>query len=159
MYSTYGKEAWNDELLVGAQESEPSGQIKALLRDADLEVEEQIDEEEGSARETVRRIVEVERPEERETEADRKGDVESLNRALQRTLYLVVKGKDGRWVFPAGTPEGRESLHRVSDILLSESWRSAIANGYAGCGEDTCAVWWHQHEYLGRWKRASRPLG
>ena len=114
MYSAYSEEAWNDELLVGARESEPEVQNEALLRDAVLEVEAEMEGTGGKGREVVRKVVDVERPETRETEADREGDVGSLNRMLQRTLYLVVKGREGGWGFPEGRLEGRESLHRVS---------------------------------------------
>ncbi|KAI4144746.1 MAG: hypothetical protein LQ340_006541, partial [Diploschistes diacapsis] len=112
-----GPGAWNDELLVGAKESETQEQVEALLRDAVVEVEEEVEDQEGG-RETRKRVVQVERPQARETEADRAADVGSLNRALERTLYLVVRGREGGWEFPAGRLEGRESLHRVSLIIL-----------------------------------------
>ncbi|EGY15072.1 50S ribosomal subunit L30 [Verticillium dahliae VdLs.17] len=35
------------------------------------------------------------------------GDVARLDRALDRTLYLVVKGADGRWAFPAAATAKR----------------------------------------------------
>jgi large subunit ribosomal protein L46 len=56
----------------------------------------------------------------RVTEADRTGDVRSLERALTRTLYLLVKrkraeGKEGAfWSFPNGTLEPKEGLKEVS---------------------------------------------
>ncbi|KAJ3040340.1 54S ribosomal protein L17 mitochondrial [Rhizophlyctis rosea] len=54
----------------------------------------------------------------RETEADRSGDVGSLDRALERTVYLVVKGEGGRWEFPAGPVDGEEFLHEVRGEFL-----------------------------------------
>lgn len=37
----------------------------------------------------------------RVTDADESGNVKSLERKLSRTLYLLVKGSDGKWVFPS----------------------------------------------------------
>ena len=107
MYSGYGDEAWNDELLVGAKESEPQEQIEALLRDAEQPATE---DEEGQRVKKEK----IEKPMPRVTEADRTGDVKSLNRALTRTLYLVVKTLEGgTWRFPSSTLIGGEDLHRV----------------------------------------------
>lgn len=114
MYNAYSRdEGWNDELLVGAQESEPEAQVEALVKDAEMEVEIK----EGQVAPAGKKAKEkVERPIPRVTEADRIGDLKSLNRALTRTLYLVVKegGKKGRWGFPSGLLSGKESLHTVS---------------------------------------------
>ena len=115
VYSGYGEEAWNDELLVGAKESEPQEQIEALLRDAERPTPE---DEEGQ---TVKRE-KVEKPMPRVTEADRLGDLKSLNRALSRTLYLVVRAGEGdTWKFPSSTLIGGEDLHRVRDQLKPPS--------------------------------------
>ena len=63
------------------------------------------------------------RPLPRTTEADAKNDVRSLERKLDRTLYLVVKQKSGRgaatWRFPAKalTNTKHENLHDVSTSL------------------------------------------
>lgn len=60
------------------------------------------------------------RPLPRTTEADAKNDVRSLERKLDRTLYLVVKQKSGKgaatWRFPAKALNNikRENLHDVS---------------------------------------------
>jgi large subunit ribosomal protein L46 len=121
-YNAHKKDSWNDELLVGAKESEPTEHIQALLKDAVVEVEEQIEGQEG----VVKRSVEVEKPQSRITEADKQGDTRSLNRALQRTLYLVVKGKDGQWRFPSGEPEGKESLARVCSIFYDHEVKTLI---------------------------------
>lgn len=62
----------------------------------------------------VAKMQEVERPYPRVTDADKTGDVKSLNRLLQRTLYLLVKQQnDKRWRFPSSFMEGKESLHTV----------------------------------------------
>ena len=104
MYNAYNKEGWNDEILVGARESDPEAMVEALVKDAQVE-----SEEEGQAKKEK-----VEKPLPRITVADKAGDVRSLNRALSRTLYLVVKGANDGWGFPSGVLEGKESLQRVS---------------------------------------------
>ena len=94
-------------MLVGAKESEPQEQIEALLRDAERPATE---DEEGQTMKKEK----IEKPMPRVTEADRTGDVKSLNRALTRTLYLVVKSVEGgTWRFPSSTLIGGEDLHRV----------------------------------------------
>lgn len=116
-YNAYGKDGWNDELLVGAKESEPAEQVEALLRDAVIEV----NTEEGSLVSKAKDKQEkIDRPLPRETDADRNGDTTSLNRALARTLYLVVKG-NGRWAFPSSVLLGKESLLRVGTALLPKN--------------------------------------
>ncbi len=54
----------------------------------------------------------------REHEADRTGDVHSLDRNGERNVYLLVKSKDERgkevWRFPQGAVEGDELLHEVN---------------------------------------------
>lgn len=54
------------------------------------------------------------------TEADAKNDVRSLERKLDRTLYLLVKGKGG-WKFPAKAlvDTKHENLHDVSVSSLN----------------------------------------
>ena len=128
VYSGYGDEAWNDEVLVGDKTSEPSSQVEALIRDAegkdvveskpvgDAETEGQAisgDEREGEgARKEVGQVA-VQRPMSRITEADRTNDLHSLNRKLDRNLYLLIKNKDGRWRFPEDRVYGRENIHQV----------------------------------------------
>lgn len=127
-YKGYGEEAWNDEVLVGAQESDFQWQVDRLLEDAEQTGAEAHGEGENVDVEGAEKIVgsgtadgrakkvehePVERPMSRVTEADKKGDVKSLNRLLQRTLYLLVKNKDGQWMFPQDTMEKRETLHMV----------------------------------------------
>lgn len=119
-YSAYSDEGWNDELLVGSNISEPEEQVERLLKDAEVEVKEQDLQGEG---EVVKKEV-VERPMPRYTEADRKGDLRSLNRKLERTLYLVVKTVEGGWTFPGAVLERKESLHTVittSTLLYFEN--------------------------------------
>ena len=109
MYNAYGDEGWNDELLVGDKVSEPEEQLQRLLRDAEVEVTER-DVEGGG--EVVKRE-QVERPMPRVTEADKVGNMKSLNRALQKTLYLVVRSRKGQWGFPSAELARQESLHTV----------------------------------------------
>lgn len=109
-YRGLGPEGWNDELLVGDETSEPSKQWDSIIEDATEEIEQE--QEDSTEKKIIRK--EMERPMPRETEADKAGDVRSLNRALQRTLYLMVQRSDGSWRFPEDTLQGRESLHRVS---------------------------------------------
>lgn len=121
-YNAYSKDlGWNDELLVGASESEPEAQLESLLRDAELESkpgdqdaklgEHEVVEETAGKKQKQK----VEKPMPRVTEADRVGDFQSLNRALTRTLYLLVKGQGtkARWGFPSSFVEVKETLNTV----------------------------------------------
>ncbi len=115
VYNAYSEDGWNDELLVGARESEPEAQIEALIRDAQVEIKE------GEELSTANKK-EVERPYPRITEADKIGDVRSLNRLLQRTLYLLVKSdKNDRWAFPSSFLTGKESLHTVCLLSIHQN--------------------------------------
>ena len=95
---------------MGDRVSEPEEQVKRLLADADLEIKERDIQGEGMVVKKER----VERPMPRITEADKTGDMKSLNRALQKTLYLVVKNGKGFWGFPSAEMAKHESLHTVS---------------------------------------------
>jgi large subunit ribosomal protein L46 len=137
LYSGYGDEAWNDEVLVDDRTAEPQSQVEALIRDAegkgiveaksvrDAETSgEQVsgDETEGEgARKELsqQQQMAIERPMPRVTEADEKNDLRSLNRKLDRVLYLLVKRKDGSWRFPQDRVYGRENLHQVCRILAA----------------------------------------
>lgn len=108
-YNAYGEEGWNDELLVGESISEPSEQLRQLCQEAEAETIGR-----GQAGANVKKE-EIERPNPRRTEADKHEDRRSLSRALDRTLYLVVK-EDGKesWSLPNSWLAGKESLHTVS---------------------------------------------
>lgn len=111
-YNPRGRMAWNDEVLVGSPVAEPANVVDSLLRDAVMRVSEDGEEipEEDRA--------EIERPLPRRTEADEKGDVRRLDRAMDRTLYLVVrKGEGAPWEFPSGDVLTSENLHEVSFVL------------------------------------------
>lgn len=127
IYNAYGKEGWNDEILVGDPVSEPEFQVESLIRDAegkDTVSAQPVGDAEtggesigGDAREGegVKKDVgiSIQRPMPRRTEADEKNDVRSLNRKLDRSLYLLVKNSEGRWRFPEDRVVGRENLHQV----------------------------------------------
>ncbi|KAK2879518.1 hypothetical protein FQN49_000792 [Arthroderma sp. PD_2] len=112
-YNAYADTAWNDELLVGATESEPQSQVEALVRDAEGF---SVSESEGEARHD-----EVPKPLPRITEADKINDEKSLDRALQRTLYLLVKVKQGYWKFPSVTLDVKEDVRTGAERSLLQS--------------------------------------
>ncbi|EAW19269.1 mitochondrial 54S ribosomal protein mL46 [Aspergillus fischeri NRRL 181] len=125
-YNAYSKEAWNDELLVGAVESEPEHQIEMLVRDAEATVN-------ATSQDTSKKE-EIPRPFPRVTEADQKNDQRSLNRALQRTLYLLVQTKEGFWKLPSSPVETGESLRVAAERTLEQS---------AGVNMNTWMVGYH----------------
>ncbi len=106
LYNAYRSEGWNDELLVGAKESEVEHVVDALITDA---------ESTGSTEEQVgeRKKDKVDRPQPRQTDADRRGDLSSLNRRLDRTLYLLAEQPEGRWTLPSSDLRPRENLYQV----------------------------------------------
>ena len=110
IYSAYGEEGWNDELLVGDIVSETQEQIERLVKDAEVEVKEK--SVQGGA-EMVKKE-DLERPLPRLTAADQNNDVTSLGRRLQDTLYLVVSHGKDKWSLPTSILEKKESLHTVS---------------------------------------------
>lgn len=109
-YNAYNAERWNDEVLVGAQESDFQWQVDRLLEDAASDGREKGEAEDRGMKKVEREV--FERPVSRWTEADEKNDTKSLNRALQRTLYLLVKNKEGKWEFPKDRLN-EENLHGV----------------------------------------------
>ena len=115
-FTAYSPDSWNDEVLVGDNTSEPQEQIQALVRDAE-------DKESNIQSQTGRKVEESLQPLSRVTEADKVQDARSLNRLLNRTLYLLVKprAKDGsrqQWVIPESVLEEKESLHTVSSTFI-----------------------------------------
>ncbi|KAL5383643.1 hypothetical protein DPSP01_005749 [Paraphaeosphaeria sporulosa] len=118
-YKGYGDEAWNDEVLIGAKESDFNWQVERLLEDAETTGLEDQPAEAVSSAVTPKKVEHeaVERPMSRVTEADEKNDVKSLNRALQRTLYLLVKDKEGRWMFPQDRLQ-KETLKEATYRIL-----------------------------------------
>lgn len=105
-YNAYASDAWNDELLLGAKESEPDHQVEMLVQDAESTAN-------ATSQDTSKKE-EIPRPFPRVTEADKKGDTKSLNRLLPRTLYLLVQSKEGQWRFPSSPVETDETIREVS---------------------------------------------
>ncbi|KAF1808821.1 50S ribosomal subunit L30 [Eremomyces bilateralis CBS 781.70] len=112
-YSGYGANAWADEALVGAPESEPEHTVQKLIEDAEVSAVKP--EELGH---TALYREPVERPQPRETRADREGDERSLDRELKRTLYLVMREASGKWAFPEDSLVGTESLRQAALRIL-----------------------------------------
>ncbi|KAL2797528.1 ribonuclease H-like domain-containing protein [Aspergillus keveii] len=125
-YNAYSKDAWNDELLVGAPESEPDHIVETLISDAESTAN-------NTSQDTSKKE-EIPRPHPRITEADRKGDTQSLNRALQRTLYLLVQSKEGYWKLPSSPIAVEETLRLAAERTLAES---------AGINMNTFMVGYH----------------
>ncbi|KAI1826132.1 39S mitochondrial ribosomal protein L46-domain-containing protein [Xylaria intraflava] len=114
-YYARGRNAWNDELLVGSTLSSEDRIREILLKDAELRVTE--DGEKAPPEE----IVPVERPMDRITEADKNNDIRRLDRKLDRTLYLVVQGVDGTWKFPSQDVPTDENLHETAARTLTQA--------------------------------------
>lgn len=142
--------AWQDELKVGDDTSSEEHLLKSLLKDAEMRVS---DDAEVIPKGDVQPVT---LPSGRETEADRKGDVKRLDRALDRTLYLVVKGKDG-WAFPADAIPVGENVHEVS--TATSTGRLVPANTCEDRKEGSRPDRWCQHEHLDGWPRPRRPRG
>jgi large subunit ribosomal protein L46 len=120
-YKGYGEEAWNDEVLVGAKESDFQWQVDRLLEDAETTGAEEESGAVAAAANAAKDEREAfERPPPRETEADKKNDTKSLSRALQRTLYLLVKNKEGKWQFPQDRLND-ENLHGAAQRIITQS--------------------------------------
>lgn len=113
-YDAYGNEGWNDEVLVGAPEAEPDHQMEALLRDAQPNSESLTTD--GQGQQPKSQEASIPRPMSRITEADKTGEQKSLNRLLQRSLYLLVQNSEGRWAFPSAPLEHREYLRQVRSL-------------------------------------------
>lgn len=126
-YNAYADDAWNDEVPVGSKLGEPEDIYEKLIGDAEgKNISEELvgdaetggEEIAGDAKqgEGIRKPVGdvvIERPAPRRTEADEKNDQKSLNRALDRTLFLLVRDDKGKWRFPQDRIYGRENLYQV----------------------------------------------
>ncbi|CAN8096770.1 unnamed protein product [Discula destructiva] len=110
-----GRDAWDDEALIdnGAEYASPDYVRERLYTEAESRVSE-----DGEPLSFADRL-QIERPLPRETEADRTGDVRRLDRALSRTLYLVVKDQRGRWHFPTDDVRPDEGLHETAARALA----------------------------------------
>lgn len=117
-----GRDAWDDEALVdeGEELASPEYIRERLYTEAESRVSE--DGEALSFEDRLR----IERPLPRETEADRTGDVKRLDRALDRTLYLVVRNSRNRWGFPSDEVRPDEGLYEVSYCPVRTSCRARL---------------------------------
>ncbi|KAH8653584.1 39S mitochondrial ribosomal protein L46-domain-containing protein [Xylariales sp. PMI_506] len=114
-YFAKGRNAWNDELLVGSSLSDENRIREILLKDAEQRVTE--DGEEAKPDE----IIPIERPMPRTTEADKTNDVRRLDRKLDQTLYLLVKTANGKWTFPVDDIPTSENLHEAASRVLESA--------------------------------------
>ncbi|SPO01019.1 related to MRPL17 - mitochondrial ribosomal protein, large subunit [Cephalotrichum gorgonifer] len=114
-YNGRSSTAWDDEVRVGDNVSDPELLREILLKDAEARVSE--DAEEIPLEERVP----VERPQPRVTQADKSGDVKRLDRQLERTLYLVVQGEEGKWEFPTAPVSTDEALHDTARRALDDT--------------------------------------
>lgn len=94
----------------------------------------------------------------RKTEADEKNDQKSLERALDRTLYLLVKkkrvGKVDRWEFPDGPIEGEEGVKEVCESALFQIL--LLTTTSVRCAHSGFNMW-RQYEYVVCWEPSCRP--
>ncbi|KAL0932000.1 mitochondrial 54S ribosomal protein mL46 [Colletotrichum truncatum] len=114
VYNGKASRAWDDELTVGDSLSKHDTTRELILKDAIMRVSDDaeiIPEEDR---------VPPEAPQPRVSDADKKNDKKRLDRAMDRTLYLVVK-KDGKWEFPAAGLSTEENLHEAAQRVLEQS--------------------------------------
>ncbi|KAI1816803.1 39S mitochondrial ribosomal protein L46-domain-containing protein [Poronia punctata] len=114
-YYAQGRNAWNDELLVGSTLSDETRVREILLKDGELRVTE--DGEKAPPDE----VVPMERPMDRITEADKTNDIRRLDRKLDQSLYLIVQRSDGFWQFPTEDVPTDEHLHETAARALELS--------------------------------------
>jgi large subunit ribosomal protein L46 len=114
-YNAYTPDSWNDEVLVGDATGSPDRIVEKLVAEEGRQSEFT---GKGDPRFAGLR---------RTTEADEKNDTRSLERSLQRTLYLLVKTKGAKgdedaekrkWKFPSGPVVGFEGLKEVRRTVL-----------------------------------------
>ncbi|KAG7005415.1 50S ribosomal subunit L30 [Physcia stellaris] len=128
-YAAYSEEGWDDEVRVGDGVGERERVVEALVREAEgfLRRDSDIGGVEGVEGGGKRRGEEVPKPVGRVSEADRKGDLRSLSRRMERTLYLLVqkegkdKGKEGEWGFPRSRLGPKESLYTAAERTLVQT--------------------------------------
>ncbi|EPS38284.1 hypothetical protein H072_7974 [Dactylellina haptotyla CBS 200.50] len=121
VYQAWGKESWRDEI------QGKEGPADDENMDYDSLVKYTVSGEDISASDTEEEIAAKKimgKPLPRETEADLKNDVRSLNRKLSRTLYLLVKRGDregNAWKFPQANIVGKENLKQCAESILTKS--------------------------------------
>ena len=131
-YNAYQADSWNDEVLVGDNTSDQGRIVEQLVKEEGRQTE--FTGESGLTETAGLKRV---------TEADRNNDERSLERKLQRTLYLLVKekaskDKQANWVLPNGVLAQKEGIAEVSskrhtirirtncDRLRNASWTRLV---------------------------------
>lgn len=149
-YNPYKEDGWNDEALIGDRVGEPDQVVRRLLEDEGKDVAESINAEVAAESKLCGLR--------RKTEADEKNDQRSLERALDRTLYLVVKkpsfGRAERWEFPNGAIEGEEGVKEVcAPNVLSEHFANNLLQCAVRILESSCGV------NMNTWFVGNHPVG
>ncbi|KAL6249207.1 hypothetical protein RBB50_004270 [Rhinocladiella similis] len=117
-YNAYTPESWHDEALIGDDSGSQSKLVQELIA------------EEGRAEDFTGAGDPKFAGLKRRMPADETNDQRSLERSLQRTLYLLVKNKKvGKapqeeselWKFPSGTLVGFEGLKEAAQRILFSS--------------------------------------
>lgn len=174
IYSGYGEEAWNDEVLVGDRLGEREAIQEALIRDAEgkdiVEASKVSDGDKGgkvsgdsAMGESMRKILQqqqvtVQQPMSRVSEADEKNDRRSLSRKMDRALYLLIQNKYGRWRFPEDRVYGRENLNQVRATITSQMYENPLTYLLLpGCRTHSHPILRHKHEYLDRRQSSRGP--
>lgn len=126
-YSAYGSESWADEVLVGDKTGDLETQVQAIVNDAEGKtldgkalpelLRRGEDAADAKRRKENSEALVIDKPNPRRTVADQAGDRTSLDRLLERTVYLLVRNQEGRWRFPEDVIRGREGLHDVSSEM------------------------------------------
>jgi large subunit ribosomal protein L46 len=106
---------WSDELMVGDRISKTEHIADVLARDAVPRISE------DAELIPVEERAPPEMPLPRETEADRKQDLQRLDREMDKTLYLMVMRKNLTWEFPTVQLQSDESLHEAAQRALNET--------------------------------------
>lgn len=134
-YNAYEADSWNDEVLIGDDTANPKRIMEQLVAEEGRGTEFAADsglEHTGGLRRT--------------TKADEENNTRSLERSLDRTLYLLVKEKDSEnWIFPSGVLVEKEGIAEVS---FAPRCRSQILIISSGCQACTCRFLWCQHEHM-----------
>ncbi|EHA52901.1 hypothetical protein MCOR27_000272 [Pyricularia oryzae] len=113
-YKPRGSTRWADEVHQGSPLADPELIRERLLEDAQMRYSD-----DGELLPEKERLP-VEKPQPRRSEADEKNDLRRLDRAMDRTLYLVVKKGDG-WAFPASEVRTEENLHEAAARVLEQA--------------------------------------
>ncbi|KAL8387963.1 hypothetical protein RB595_009547 [Gaeumannomyces hyphopodioides] len=115
LYRARGVSAWADEAPLGSALADQAALRNRLAADSEMRFS---DDGELVAEQDR---VPAEMPLPRTTQADELNDVRRLDRALDRTLYLVVKGRDGTWQFPSDSMSTEENLHETAARVLNQA--------------------------------------